>query len=138
MSCLVSCEAVREYMYKVLPGPEVTRRYLRFYSGAFDRFLEPTVIAMKPNVQIDNLEFCRPSEAGQHGLLGLQCSEDQAIEKQHREFQKFQQTLKDEVRSWQSFLISKSEYEDETASHQTTAKDGVNLVCWLVSALSSG
>ena len=132
MSCLVASDAVQEYMKKVLPGPEITRRFERFYSGAFDRFLEPTVVAMKPNVQVENLEFCRPSEAGQHGLLGLQTSEDQAVEQQHKEFQKFQATLQDEVRSWQSFLIAKNEHEDETESRQTAAKDGVNFVCHLV------
>ena len=40
-SCLVASDAVQEYTKKVLPGPEVTRCFERFYSGAFDRFLEP-------------------------------------------------------------------------------------------------
>ena len=80
-SCLVASEAVSEYMRKVFPNTEVARRYQRFYAGGFDRFLEPAIIAMQPKVQIENLEFCKLSEAGQHGLLGLKTSEDQAIEK---------------------------------------------------------
>ena len=125
MSCLVACDQVREYMLKVLPGPEIDRRYLRFYSGGFDRFLEPTAMAMNPNVQIDNIEFCRPSDAGQHGLLGLESTEDQAVEKQQKDFQTFHQSLKDEVLCWQAYLIAKNEHEDETASRQTSAKERV-------------
>jgi len=139
MSCLVASEAVHKYMCKVLPGPEVARRYQRFYAGGFDRFLEPTVIAMQPKVQIENLEFCRLSEAGQHGLIGLKSSEDQAVEKQQGEFQSFQQTLHSEVRSWKAYLIAKSEHEDEAASHQTSAKDGVGKsLLASVSAKNSG
>ena len=82
MSCLVASEAVSEYTHIVFPNTEVARRYQRFYAGGFDRFLEPTIIAMQPKVQIENLEFCKLSEAGQHGLLGLKSSEDQSVAKQ--------------------------------------------------------
>jgi hypothetical protein len=135
MSCLVASEAVHKYMCKVLPGPKVARRYQRFYAGGFDRVLEPTVIAMQPNMQIEKLEFCRLSEAGQHGLIGLKSSKDQAVEKHQGEFQSFQQTLHSEVRSWKAYLIAKSEHEDEAASHQTSAKDGSGSHCWLVCLL---
>ena len=82
-------------------------------------------MAMHPNVQINSLEFCRLSEASQHGLLGLQYSDDLAMDKQQGEFKSFQQTLHSEVRSWKAYLIAKNAYEAEAASGQTSAKDGV-------------
>ena len=72
MSCLVASEAVRKHVTVVFPEAEVARRYQRFYAGGFDRFfLEPTVMATQPNVQIENFELCGLSEASQHGLLSV-------------------------------------------------------------------
>ena len=49
---------------------------------ALTSFLDPTIMALQPKVGIKNLEFCKMSEASQHGLLGLKSSEDHAMDKQ--------------------------------------------------------
>ena len=81
-------------------------------------------MAIQPNVQIENLEICKMSEASQHGLLGLKSSEDQSMQKQWGEFKNFQQNLHSEVRSWKAYCIAEIEYKDAAASRQTCANDG--------------
>ena len=92
MSCMDAGETMQQHVKFVFPEAEVAKRYERFYAGGFDGsfFGEPAVMAIQPTVQIENLEVCRLSEAGQHGHIGLKSSEDQAIEKQHGEFHSFQ------------------------------------------------
>ena len=100
MFCLVASESVRQHVnlsFRKPWLPGATSALLRWRLRPF--FLEPTIMAVEAKVDINNLQFCRVSEAGQHGLLGLKSFEDQSIEKQQGESQSFQQSLHSEVRS---------------------------------------